>query len=93
MKVKLLLNIGTEAKGFPPLKKGEHEVSDDLGLALIERGWALPLEEKPARRQQRAVPSPPTIKGTPKKPTPPEIVVPKEGDTSVKRPAPISDDE
>lgn len=64
MKVKVLLNIGTES-GYEPLMEGEHEVARDVGVKLIERGWAVAVAE-PAR-PIKAVPTAPAIQS--KKPT------------------------
>ncbi len=67
MKVKVLLNIGSSATGFPRLKEGEHEVSREVGVALIERGWATAISEPAA--QMKAVPNEPTIKAVTAKAT------------------------
>ena len=44
MKIRLLLNIGTNETEYPHLKEGEHEVSREDGMKLIQRGWAVSLE-------------------------------------------------
>jgi hypothetical protein len=66
MKIKVLLNIGN-ASGLPPLSEGEHDVSREDGLALIERGWAV-ATEKPAATL-KAVPTPPSIEAATEKAT------------------------
>lgn len=58
MRIHLKLNIGTNDKEYPPLKEGEHEVSDEIGQKLITRGWAV---ELPATI--KAIPPAPAIRG------------------------------
>lgn len=56
----MLLNVGTkDASSHPVLKEGEHEVSREDGLQLIERGWAIPIESPAAT--VKAVPAEPAI--------------------------------
>lgn len=55
MKIRMLLNVGTSERSFPHLKEGEHEVEAEVGLRLIERGWAVNLD--PPVRELQAVPS------------------------------------
>lgn len=57
MKIKVLLNVGS-ASGLPPMQEGEHDVSREDGIRLIERGWAIAIE-KPV--VLKAVPPPASI--------------------------------
>jgi len=43
MKVCVKFNIGTNDHPLPPLKEGEQEVAEELGLDLIKRGYADPV--------------------------------------------------
>jgi hypothetical protein len=60
MRIRLKLNIGTNDKEYPPLREGEHEVSDEVGQRLVNRGWAVELP-----KTIKAVPPAPTIAGAP----------------------------
>jgi hypothetical protein len=59
MKIRLLLNIGTNETEYPHLKEGEHEVLREVGMKLIQRGWAVSLE--PQVHAVKAVPTQPSI--------------------------------
>lgn len=60
MKVKVLLNLGTNDYGADALPEGEHEVAESFGRLLVSRGHAVELQDEPKpvqpQKQQRKEP-------------------------------------
>jgi hypothetical protein len=56
MKVKVLLNLGTNDYGDNALPAGEHEVGDSFGRLLISRRHAVEAAAKTRKQQRRKKP-------------------------------------
>ena len=47
MKVKVLMNLGTNDYGANVLPQGEHEVTESFGRLMVSRGHAVEIPEEP----------------------------------------------